>query len=136
MQLYVYVTIVFITSSCDAFLLLQDFFFFCFPCVWLFFNWRKIALQCCVGFCPTTMQTDHNYMYISLPSVSASCIPRIPALWVVTERRAGLLVFGSSFPLAVMLRMVVYICQGYFLNSYHPLLPPLCPQVRFLRLHL
>ena len=96
MQLYVYVTIVFITSSCDAFLLLQDFFFFCFPCVWLFFNWRKIALQCCVGFCPTTMQTDHNYMYISLPSVSASRIPRIPALWVVTERRALL---HSRFPL-------------------------------------
>ena len=29
----------------------------------LFFNWRKIALQCCVGFCHT-MQISHNYTYI------------------------------------------------------------------------
>ena len=26
----------------------------------LFFNWRKIALQCCVGFCHTTMQISHK----------------------------------------------------------------------------
>ena len=29
-----------------------------------FFNWRKVALQCCVGFCHTTMQISHNYTYI------------------------------------------------------------------------
>ena len=134
MQLYVYVTIDFITSSCDAFLLLQDF-FFCFPCVCLFFNWRKIALQCCVGFCPTTMQTDHNYMYLSLPSVSASRIPRIPASgW---SQSAGL---GSwclqQFPASCHVTHGSVYMSGYFLNSYHPLLPPLCPQVRFLCLHL
>ena len=26
----------------------------------LFFNWRKIALQCCAGFCHTTMQFLYN----------------------------------------------------------------------------
>ena len=31
----------------------------------LFFNWGKIALQCCVGFCHTTMQISHNYTYIT-----------------------------------------------------------------------
>ena len=30
----------------------------------LFFNWRKIALQCCVGFCRTTAQISHNYTHI------------------------------------------------------------------------
>ena len=32
--------------------------------------------------------------------------------------------------------MVVYICQRYSLNSSHPLLPPLCPQVPSLCLRL
>ena len=51
---------------------LQYFFFF--PqveslLIYSFFNWRKIALQCCDGFCHTTMQISHNYTYIaSLPS--------------------------------------------------------------------
>ena len=29
-----------------------------------FFNWRKVALQYCVGFCYTTMENSHNYTYI------------------------------------------------------------------------
>ena len=34
-----------------------------------FFNWKKIALQCCVVFCRTTMRIGHNYTHIpSLPS--------------------------------------------------------------------
>ena len=39
----------------------------------LFFNWRKIALQCCIGFCWTIMQISHNYTHIpSLSGLSAS----------------------------------------------------------------
>ena len=33
---------------------------FCF----CFFNWRKIALQCFVGFCHTTMWISHKYTYV------------------------------------------------------------------------
>ena len=37
--------------------------------IYSFFNWRKIALQCCDGFCHITMRISHNCTYIaSLPS--------------------------------------------------------------------
>ena len=39
-----------------------------------FFNWRKIALQCCVGFCHMTVQISHNYTYI--PSLLS--LPPLP----------------------------------------------------------
>ena len=32
--------------------------------LYLFFNWTIIALQCCAGFCHTTMCTSHNYTYM------------------------------------------------------------------------
>ena len=43
---------------------LQYFFFFKLK-AYLFFNWRKMALTCCDGFCHTTMQISHNYRYIA-----------------------------------------------------------------------
>ena len=32
------------------------------------FNWRIIALQCCAGFCHTTMWINHKYVYIYIYS--------------------------------------------------------------------
>ena len=40
------------------------FFFFCFLKN-LSFKWRKITLQCRIGFCHTTMKISHNYTYIT-----------------------------------------------------------------------
>ena len=68
------------TASCLACLLLllpsiiyfpyhsqNNSFYLC--CYYLFFNWRQIALQCCVGFCRATVRFSHNYTYVtSLPS--------------------------------------------------------------------
>ena len=68
------------------------FFFF----IMFTFNWRKIALQRCAGFCSTTMGISHNYTYIC-PLLSLSSLPLILPLFVVTEHYAGLPVLYSSF---------------------------------------
>ena len=36
------------------------------------FKWRKIALQCCVGFCHTTAQISHSHAHVTLPPSSVS----------------------------------------------------------------
>ena len=42
----------------------EDFLRFLLAFLKFIFNWGKIALQCCVGFCFTAMQISHNYTYI------------------------------------------------------------------------
>ena len=42
-----------------------------------FFNWRKIALQCCVGFCRLTTWISHNYTYVLS---FLSLLPLLPSL--------------------------------------------------------
>ena len=61
--------------------------FFCY--LILFFNWRKISLQCWVGFCCTTTWISHNYTYI--PSLLS--LPPLPHPTPLdnTEQQAGLL---------------------------------------------
>ena len=41
----------------------------------LFFNWRKLALQCCAVFRCTIAQISHNYIYIPSP-MSLPPLPR------------------------------------------------------------
>ena len=69
---------------------------------WFFFlsfNWRKIALQCCAGFCCTTMQISHNYTCIS--SLGSLPPPPLPALRAITEGKVGLPESQSNFSPAV-----------------------------------
>ena len=43
----------------------------------LFFNWRKLAFQCCTGFCHTTTQINPSYTYIT-SLLSLSLLPPHP----------------------------------------------------------
>ena len=88
--------------------------------IYLFFNWRKMALPCCAGFCHTTMQISHNYRYMaSLPSPYATPLDHQNA-------RLGSLCYVASSHQLSILHMVVYICLCYFLHLSHSLLPLLC----------
>ena len=74
--------------------------------------------------CTTRINCMHTHIIslLSLPPGQPIC------LWVITEHQAELRVLYSSFPLAI-LHVVMYICRCSFLNSSHPLLPQLGPQV-------
>ena len=80
-----------------------------------------------------------------LPIEPPSHTPPIPPLQDITEYRAELPVLYSSFPRTIYFTYdYIYIhtyiythtYQSYSLNSSHPLLPPLCPQVHSLYLCL
>lgn len=74
---------------------------------------NHFIILCC--FCHTTMQYMYNSIYIP-PSWAASPPPAHPSRsWQRT--RQGSLCYSS------ISHMMVYVCQCYFFNSSHPLLP-------------
>ena len=94
----------------------------------LIFNCRKIALQCCVGFCHTTAWISHNYTHVPqllhLPPLPPSHRSRSSQ----SIKLGSLCYVATSHQLSIW-HMVVYTCQCYFLHSSYSLLPPLHPQV-------
>ena len=72
----------------------------------LVFNWRKIALQYCIGLCRTSAWTSHMYTRVpflfNLPFTSHS----LPPLQVVTEPQFEVPESYGKFPLAIYLHMV------------------------------
>ena len=93
---------------------------------YLFFNWRKIALQFCEDFCHTTMQISHNYTYMA-----SLLSPYSTPLGHQNARLGSPCYIENSHQLPI-LHMVVCICLCYFLLSSHSHLPLLCPQVHSL----
>ena len=87
----------------------------------IIFNWRIVALQCCLDVCQTAMRISHNYIYISsLLRPSPSDPPPIYPFGSSQSARLGSLSYKAAFH---YLYTVVYIYQCYFFNSSHPLLP-------------
>ena len=102
-------------------------------CVYVFlycFNWRKIVLKCCVGFCCTT-SISHKDTYI----LSLLSLPPLHPLMSQSARLDSLCYIATSQQLSI-LHMRVYKWQCYFFNSFHPLLPTRCPQVHPLHVHI
>ena len=101
---------------------LWEFFFFK---TLFIFNWRIIALQCCVGFCLTSAWISHRCTYVplllNLPPAPLG-FHRTPG-WAPCVRQQ--IPTGCPFQGYV----VRYMFQCYLLNSSHPLLPTLCLQV-------
>ena len=102
------------------------------------FSWRTIALQCCVG----SDIYHHEPAKVKHTSVSSLLIfpptsHYIPPLQVVTELWvwAPCIIQQISTD-CLILHVVMYKCQCHSLNSSHPLLPSLCPQVCSLGLYL
>ena len=49
-------------------------FFFFFKHLKIIFDWRIIALQCCVGFCHISTWISHKYYVCPLPPISLPCL--------------------------------------------------------------
>ena len=105
--------------------------------LFIFFNWRIIALKYGVGFCRMSTWISHRYAYVpsllnltptpshpSCCSVAKSCL----TLWDPWTSRlspstslSSLSNTANSHWLSI-LRAVVYMFPSYCLHSFHPLL--------------
>ena len=86
-----------------------------------FFNWRKIALRCFVGFCRTAMWISYKYTHIpallSLPPPGPSCPSRSSQ-----SARLGSVCYTAASHLFSALHVGVHLCWCSFLHSSWPLL--------------
>ena len=78
----------------------------------LFFDWRKIVLQWCVGFCHTAMRISHNYTYIPSFFSLTPLPPRHPSRSSQNTSLGSLGYAAASHQLS-LLHMIVYICLCY-----------------------
>ena len=57
---------------------------YAYVCLFLFFYWGAVALQCCIDFCYTTKLISHMYTHIrtSLVAQMIKCLPATQDTWV------------------------------------------------------
>ena len=102
----------------------------------VFFYCSIIAFQHCVTFHCTTKWTSYMYTYTSF-LLNLPTNPHRPTPLGHHRAPSWAPCAYSSFPLALCLHRVVCICQSKSPSSSHPTpLPPLCPHIQSLRLHL
>ena len=88
-----------------------------------FFNWRIIALQCCFGFCSTTMRI--SYMYTPTPPSGASLpSPRSYASKSSQSTKLGSPCHAAASHQLAILHMVV--SSHYFFTIHYPQPKLLC----------
>ena len=92
-------------------------------CLFVFFNWKIIALQC-VGFWHIATEVSHSHIYVCMP---LRLEPRGPL--ECHGARAGLRGGSAASPWLSVLHSGVRMWRCYFLNSSHPLPSLLCSQV-------
>ena len=99
--------------------------------LFFFLDWRVVALPCCVGLCQASTWIQESGIGMSPPSSSPRS-PPAPSHPYRLSRSTGL---SSLYHHTVnshwlsVLHKATYIFPCYSLNSSHPLLPLLCPQV-------
>ena len=98
----------------------------------LFFNCRKIALQCCVGFCHKQFESA---VVTQIPLPSGPPPSPLHCSRSSQDARLGSLL-QSGFPPPSVSHVTVDRCQRYFFQSSYQILPQLTPRNNSLHLYL
>ena len=93
------------------------------------FNWRIIALQCCVGFCHTSAWSRHWYTNV------LSLLKPLPHLTPLGCHKAPSPVLDSKFPLAIYFTYV-NVYMSLLLSQFIPPSPSTNVSTSFFLLHL
>ena len=84
------------------------------------FNWRIIALQCCVGFCHTTMSISYKYTHV--PSLLNFSPTPYSIHLSRSSQSTGLISLcytAASHQLAILHVIYIHMFQCYSLNAFH-----------------
>jgi len=84
------------------------------------FNWRIIALECCVAFCHTTMWISYKGTYVPSFLNLPPTLQPIPPPLVVTGHKCELPVLYSNFPLDIYFAYINVYNVSMLLSQFIP----------------
>ena len=90
---------------------------------YIFFSWKIIVLQCCIGFCHTTVQISHNYIYIYINISSLIPLSSLPSRSAQRTRLGSLCYQAASYKLSILYLIVciyiyIYIYVSVLLSQF------------------